>query len=293
MDPEAPTTTAPTSQADCHRRQRRLGEPLGAGVGIRGSVRIPISWWVGWVALAVGVGAVVASLSASSTRVGEGLTFGFGAFIAFFGLLSLLVRNRTPDHWGLFVTGLAMFLLPWLGNGFVPDRGASWTAWVAGFLAMVLGGAAWLRDRPPTESGIDEYGVATVRSPLAGWISRTALVVGIATVVLGATVVHSSPVGAGVTVGLGGITAVISLWSLLAVEPTRDYLTIAVVGFALFLAPWVGGFTGDGAAWTAWISGGIVTALGVAGYLRGESLDFSGTVRDNADTSYRKRFGHQ
>lgn len=256
-------------------------------------MRISTRWWVGWVALAVGVGAVVASLSASSTRVGEGLTFGFGAFIAFFGLLSLLVRNRTPDHWGLLVTGLVMFLLPWLGNAFIFDRGASWTAWVAGFLAMVLGGAAWLRDRPPTESGINEYGVRTERSPVAGWISRTAFVVGIVTVVLGATVVHSSPVGVGVTVGLGVMTAVIAVWSLLAVEPTHDYLTMAVVGFALFLGPWAGGFTGDGAAWTAWTSGCIVTALGVAGYVRGESLDFSRTVRDNADANYRKRFRRQ
>ena len=34
----------------------------------------------------------------------------------------------------------------------------------------------------------------------------------------------------------------------------------------------------------------IVTALGVAGYLRGESLDFTRTVRDKADARYRERF---
>ena len=47
---------------------------------------------------------------------------------------------------------------------------------------------------------------------------------------LGATVVHSSPVGLAVTIGLGGMTAVCAVWSLLAVDPTRDYLTLAVVG---------------------------------------------------------------
>ena len=43
--------------------------------------------------------------------------------------------------------------------------------------------------------------------------------------------VHSSPVGVAVTIGLGAMTAVIAVWSLLAVDPTRDYLTLA----ALFL----------------------------------------------------------
>ena len=156
---------------------------------------------------------------------------------------------------------------------------------------MALGAAGWLSGRTPTEYGINEYGSpGTERSAFASWISRAALVVGVVTVVLGATVVHSSPVGLAVTIGLGGMTAVCAVWSLLAVDPTRDYLTLAVVGFALFLAPWVGGFAGDGAAWTAWISGCIVTALGVAGYLRGESLDFTRTVRDKADARYRERF---
>ncbi len=43
----------------------------------------------------------------------------------------------------------------------------------------------------------------------------------------------------------------IAVWSLLAADPTRDYLTLAVVGFTLFLAPWLAGFAGDqsGAAW--------------------------------------------
>ena len=40
------------------------------------------------------------------------------------------------------------------------------------------------------------------------------------------------------------------------------------------------------AAWAAWIPGVTATALGVAGYLRGESLDFARTVRADADVRY-------
>jgi hypothetical protein len=79
-------------------------------------------------------------------------------------------------------------------------------------------------------------------------------------------------------------------WSLLAVDPTRDYFTLAVAGFALFLAPWLAAFADDEAAWAAWIPGFIATALGVAGYLRGESLDFAQTVRNEADARYGQRF---
>ena len=68
--------------------------------------------WIGWVAVAIGVCAVVSAFAVSSTQVGQGFAFGFGAFIAFFGALSVLAHNRTPDHWGLLVVGLAMFVAP-------------------------------------------------------------------------------------------------------------------------------------------------------------------------------------
>jgi hypothetical protein len=111
---------------------------------------------IGWAALVLGIGGIVASLAFTSTRAGEGLTFGFAAFIAFFGLLSLLVRKPTPDHWVLFVSGFVLFLLPWLGAGFAPDLGAAWTAWVVGCVAMTLGAIGWLNDKPPTVTGINE-----------------------------------------------------------------------------------------------------------------------------------------
>lgn len=235
------------------------------------------------VALAAGVGAVIASLVVTDTDVGAGLTFGFGAFIAFFALLSLLVRNRAPDYFGLLVVGVMTFLLPFLGEAFVSDRGAAWTAWIAGFVAMVLGGVGWLRSTPP--AGLVAPGAHPAgpggRRRFSGWIGRLALVVGLGTAVLAATVVRSSTVGIIVVIGLSGMAAVIGLWSLLAVDPTRDYLTLAVVGFALFLSPWAVKFSGESAGWTAWLSGALLTALGVAGYLTGESSDAAAPASRN------------
>ena len=68
--------------------------------------------WIGWAALVVGIGAVVASITLTATPAGQGLTLGLAAFIAFFALLSLRALNQTPTHWGLFVTGFVLFLLP-------------------------------------------------------------------------------------------------------------------------------------------------------------------------------------
>jgi SPW repeat len=281
--------------ATCHTQKstapRELTAHADARANFNGVVKSTPRSWIGWIALITGSGAVVASITLTATPAGQGLTLGFAAFIAFFALLSLLARNQTPTHWGLFVAGFFLFLLPWLGAGFAPDPGAAWTAWVAGFLAMALGAFGWLNGRPPTVYGINENTSSQTRpSAVAHWISRAALFVGLGAVALGATVVQSSPAAVAVTVGLGGFTAVIALWSMLAADPTRDYFNLAVVGFALLLAPWPAGFAGQQAAWAAWVPGVTATALGVAGYLRGESLDFARTGRVDADARYRQRF---
>jgi hypothetical protein len=121
------------------------------------------------------------------------------------------------------------------------------------------------------------------------WVGWTALVVGIAAV-MAVTVAHSSPVGVGLTMGFGALTAIYALWSLLDIDPTHDHWALSVVGVTLFVAPWVGGFVGDGAAWTAWTCGLVVTVLGGAAYLRDEELNLTRTVRENAAALYRRQF---
>lgn len=246
--------------------------------------------WFGWVALTIGVATVAASFLVTSTTPGASLTLGFGALTAYFGALAVLVRNPTPDHWSLVVVGLAMFILPWLGAGFAPDRGAAWTAWVAGFLILVLGLVAWRHDNPPTETGVNEYGAAPQKIPGA-WVGRSALVVGLVTVICAAAA-HSLSTGVIVTVGLGALTMMMAVWSLLAADPTHDHLKIATTGILLFIAPWMVGFAGEDVAWTAWVAGFIVTALGTAGYLRGDALDHGRHVHEDAASSYRQRYPH-
>ncbi|MGK2882763.1 MAG: SPW repeat domain-containing protein [Mycobacterium sp.] len=246
--------------------------------------------WIGWSAVVIGVCAVVSAFALSSTQVGQGFAFGFGAFVVFFGALSVLAHNQVPDHWGLVVVGLAMFVVPFMSNGYNYDPGASWTCWVAGGLAIIVGGIGWTHDRTPTEYGISEPGDSQrLRHAWSYRIGRLALAVGLASVVLGIAF-HSTPAGAAVSVGLGGLIAVVAVWSLLASDPTHNFLTLAITGFALFLSPWAAGYAGDTMAWTAWAAGALATALGVAGYLRDERLDFATAVRDDSAERYREQF---
>lgn len=164
---------------------------------------------------------------------------------------------------------------------------------MAGGVATILGGVGWLHDKKtPTEyGGVNELGDSQrLRHRWSYLIGRLALGVSVATVLLGLAF-RSSAAGTAVTVGLGGMIAVIAVWSLLASEPTHDFLTLAIVGFALLLSPWAAGFTGgESTAWTAWVAGGLAAALGVTGYLRDERMDFSVAVRDDSAAQYRKQF---
>ncbi|WP_156434444.1 hypothetical protein [Mycobacterium sp. IS-1590] len=247
--------------------------------------------WTTWTALLVGIGSVVASLTVTSTTPGRGLTLAFGAFIVFFAALALLARVRTPGCWGLVAIGLGMTMLPFLGGAFAPDPGAGWTGVVAGPLAMTLGAIGWVTGRPPTVTGISHWGRRDAkRNAMATLISGTSLMIGLATVLLGATVVRSSTAAVAITVGLGVFMTVAALWSWLAADPTRDYFMLATVGFALFLAPTAAGFSGDAAAWAAWIPGAVTTVLGVTGYLRGDAIDLRSNLRKSASARYEREF---
>jgi hypothetical protein len=45
------------------------------------------------------------------------------------------------------------------------------------------------------------------------------------------------------------------------------------------MAPWVGGFAGDGAAWVAWTTGLLLMVLAGAAYINDEAANVAETVR--------------
>jgi hypothetical protein len=75
------------------------------------------------------------------------------------------------------------------------------------------------------------------------------------------------------------MTVIYGQWSLIARDPTRDHWALTVVGLVLEMAPWVGGFAGDGAAWVAWTTGLLLMVLAGAAYINDEAANVAETVR--------------
>ena len=92
-----------------------------------------------------------------------------------------------------------------------------------------------------THAGYDHRGQALE-------IAQAGRATGLATAVTPAWAT-TTPVAAGFTLGLGAMTVIYGGWSLIARDPTKDHWALTVVGLVLEIAPWVGGFAGDGAAW--------------------------------------------
>jgi SPW repeat len=120
-----------------------------------------------------------------------------------------------------------------------------------------------------------------------GWASM-ALGLGIAVT---PTWAQTTAVGAGFTLGLGAMTLMYGGWSLIARDPTRDHWAMSVVGLVLAIAPWIGGYAGDGAAWVSWIGGVALMLLAGAAYIADEAGAVAETERIKALAKYQAQHG--
>jgi hypothetical protein len=85
------------------------------------------------------------------------------------------------------------------------------------------------------------------------------------------------------------MTVIYGGWSLSARDPTREPWARSVVGLVLAIAPWIGGYAGDSAAWVSWIGGLGLTVLAGAAYLADERNAVTQTERIKALVEYRVR----
>ena len=102
---------------------------------------------------------------------------------------------------------------------------------------------------------------------------------------------QTTAVGAGFTLGLGAMTLMYGGWSLIARDPTRDHWAMSVVGLVLAIAPWIGGYAGDGAAWVSWIGGVALMVLAGAAYIADEAGAVTETERIKALAKYQAQHG--
>jgi hypothetical protein len=87
------------------------------------------------------------------------------------------------------------------------------------------------------------------------------------------------------------MTMIYGGWSLIARDPTRDHWAMSVVGLILAIAPWIGGYAGDTAAWVSWIVGfGLMVLAGTA-YIADEADAVTVTERIKALVTYQVQHG--
>ena len=66
---------------------------------------------------------------------------------------------------------------------------------------------------------------------------------------------------------------------------------MSVVGLVLAIAPWIGGYAGDGAAWVSWIGGVALMMLAGAAYIADEAGAVTETERIKALAKYQAQHG--
>ena len=91
--------------------------------------------------------------------------------------------------------------------------------------------------------------------------------------------------GVGFTLGLGAMTAMYAGWSLIARDPTRDHWAMSVVGLVLAIAPWIGGYAGDAAAWVSWLGGAGLMLLAGAAYIADEQNEVNSGPNGSSPSS--------
>lgn len=101
--------------------------------------------------------------------------------------------------------------------------------------------------------------------------------------------VPTTPAGTSLTIGLGALTVIFAMWSLLARNPAKDHWALSVIGLMLFIAPWVGGFAAEGAGWLAWTTGLLLTLLAGAAYVNDEAGNVAEATRVDEVVTYRLR----
>ena len=94
-----------------------------------------------WGALVAGLYAALSPIWVSTTgeRDAAWALIGLGALLAVTALCSLALPRVVATEWLTVLFGVLLFAAPWVLS-YTDRTGASWTSWVVGAIAVVLGG---------------------------------------------------------------------------------------------------------------------------------------------------------
>ncbi|KWX00302.1 hypothetical protein C3Y87_05085 [Carbonactinospora thermoautotrophica] len=98
----------------------------------------PWTRWQDWVALVVGVYALLSPIWTETNTGAMWALIILGAVLALVSLWSLAQPGMVAAEWAHALVGLVLFLSPWL-FGYADMTGAAWTSWIAGAIALITG----------------------------------------------------------------------------------------------------------------------------------------------------------
>ena len=97
--------------------------------------------WQDWAALVIGVLVALSPVVVATSAAAVWGLVVLGVLLAITGLWSLAVPGSVASEYVHIVLGVLLFLAPWV-LGYSALAGASWTSWIGGILAVIVGATA-------------------------------------------------------------------------------------------------------------------------------------------------------
>ena len=104
--------------------------------------------WQDWVTVVLGVLLFIApfAFAATANQSAAWTAYAGGVLLAIAGLWSLSSPANQFSEWAEVVIGILVFIAPWV-LGFTGLTPIAWSAWIAGVLAVLVGGSVVLNQR--------------------------------------------------------------------------------------------------------------------------------------------------
>ena len=104
--------------------------------------------WQDWLTVIIGVLLFITPFVFGATAMAGAAWTAYigGALLVIAGLWSLSSGTNQWLEWAMVVVGVLVFIAPWV-LGFTSESSIAWSAWIAGVLAVLIGGSDLVRER--------------------------------------------------------------------------------------------------------------------------------------------------
>ena len=114
--------------------------------------------WQDYAAVLAGLYVALATIWTTQQASPMAMMIGVGVLLILSGVWNLMTPGQPAAEWILLLSGALLFISPWIA-GYTAHNGATWTSWIAGGVALIVGILAM---QPTTHPGVaNHHGGAT------------------------------------------------------------------------------------------------------------------------------------